>query len=576
MGEQRMKRKVRKMKLSWKIALTTLLISIMISVLLSGISISYMRGYLLNISHSHTLSVAQTAAATINADQISQIQVGDEETEIYQDVLVQLQRFLLDEDVEYIYTMRKDGDSLQFVVDADTEDGAAVGEEYETYDKIEEAFLGNVTLDEEITTDEWGSFYSAFAPITDENGKVVAIVGVDCSINSINAKVREMVTILPIVELICIVAAFFVAMITGWAMSRNVLKINRKMEELAGSDGDLTQEIRIRSGDEIENVANSFNAFMVKLRSMMLSVKSSEERLESSTNQTNQEIQEVTSDLNRIAGMLNDMTQAMQESADFVTEIQQVAMTAKSMSEGLYQQTKTGADYADGVSRTANEAKQSCQDSKEQMRQMVGTMADTLEDKIKASMEIAKIMDLTNGIIAISKQTQLLALNASIEAARAGEDGRGFAVVAEEIGKLADETASTAKEIESINHFTVNTVDELVHASEKMIRFVEEVVSQDYDRMVGIGQDYYKDSVEFMNQFTQFKTLSEQLSQNMVTIEEHICQIMAVTEEETAGITNVAETSQKIYGKMQTASANGEINEEIVGELGEMLDKFTV
>ena len=191
-------------------------------------------------------------------------------------------------------------------------------------------------------------------------------------------------------------------------------------------------------------------------------------------------------------------------------------------------------------------------------------------------MEIAKIMDLTNGIIAISKQTQLLALNASIEAARAGEDGRGFAVVAEEIGKLADETASTAKEIESINHFTVNTVDELVHASEKMIRFVEEVVSQDYDRMVGIGQDYYKDSVEFMNQFTQFKTLSEQLSQNMVTIEEHICQIMAVTEEETAGITNVAETSQKIYGKMQAASANGEINEEIVGELGEMLDKFTV
>lgn len=571
-----MKRNVRRMKLGTKITLTSMVIALAVSLLISGISIFYMRNYLLNVSRSHTMSVAETAATVVDGALIDGIQAGDEGTEAYAEVLAQLQAFLVDEDIEYIYTMRQAEGTVQFVVDADTEEGAAIGEEYETYDKIDEAFAGEISMDDEVTTDEWGSYYSAFAPITNEEGKVVAIVGVDCSINSINDKIQDMVKVLVIVEVICIALAFVVSMFTGRLMARNVLTINQKMDELAGTDGDLTQKIQLHSGDEIENVANSFNCFMVKLRSMMLSVKDSGERLERATNQTNEELQQATDELNRISNSLNEMTLTMQETGDSVTEIQEAASAVKSMSADLYQQTRSGAEYADNVSRTAEQESLNCQASKAQMSRLMGEMSANLSRKVEESAKIAQIIELTNSIIAISQQTRMLSLNASIEAARAGENGKGFAVVAEEVGNLAEATAQTAKEIEDINKFTVDTVNGLVDISKEMLTFVENVISKDYDKMVGVGEAYHKDSVEFMEKFNQFCRLSEQLSESMDTIEGHIRRITEVIETETTGITDVAAFSDKIYGKMQTANANGKINEEIVGELGDMLDKFKV
>lgn len=72
---------------------------------------------------------------------------------------------------------------------------------------------------------------------------------------------------------------------------------------------------------------------------------------------------------------------------------------------------------------------------------------EILKDLDENSNKIQKIVKFIQDI---SKQVNLLSLNASIEAARAGDAGKGFAVVADEISKLSNRIDQNVKEIQTI------------------------------------------------------------------------------------------------------------------------------
>jgi methyl-accepting chemotaxis protein len=123
-----------------------------------------------------------------------------------------------------------------------------------------------------------------------------------------------------------------------------------------------------------------------------------------------------------------------------------------------------------GVSSSSREATERARTGMESVRASV----EAIEGISAGSREIAGIV----GVIAdIAEQTNLLALNASIEAARAGEHGRGFAVVAREVGKLADRSSSSTKEIDGLIRRSARDVTHGVETAQAALAAMDGIIA---------------------------------------------------------------------------------------------------
>lgn len=168
----------------------------------------------------------------------------------------------------------------------------------------------------------------------------------------------------------------------------------------------------------------------------------------------------------------------------------------------------------------------------------IGSDVSGAMNELTAKTEEAKvILGMINGI---TRQTALLALNASIEAARAGEAGAGFAVVAQQIKQLAEETQKSTEEIENIivalaeqaekAGFSVNNLlsanenqMELVNQSKKSFDAIRDDIR---DIQVKIDEEYnYMDNIttsnnEITQQIESLSAFSEELLANTENTQE--------------------------------------------------------
>jgi methyl-accepting chemotaxis protein len=133
------------------------------------------------------------------------------------------------------------------------------------------------------------------------------------------------------------------------------------------------------------------------------------------------------------------------------------------------------ADHSTAIAINANNVADKVQKNADMCKNDMQNILGAMQEINNASDNIS----LINRVISdISKQTNLLAVNAAVEAARAGQFGKGFAVVAEEVRSLADKSQNAAKETNILVEGTVDKINSGIDLTKKASSNLNAILSQ--------------------------------------------------------------------------------------------------
>lgn len=360
--------------------------------------------------------------------------------------------------------------------------------------------------------------------------------------------------------IICVVIMIYKIGMSFSTPIRNTIRIFGKL-----SEGDLTVRSSDFLSDEFGDMIKNLKNFQDKIIEVINAALSSSNQLASSA-------EELAATSSNLAASAQSQAAAVEEATASLEEISasnesiadnskvqsdQSKNTYKAMNElgAIVKSVNTDASSAlDMANITAAEAKK----GSELMQNTISGMNSIEENSLKIAEMVSMIRD-------ISDQVNLLALNAAIEAARAGDHGRGFAVVADEIGKLAEQTADSAKSITGLVSNGVKSakqgIQDINETSTALYNIIKNITStKELVQKIADSSDVQARSSEQVLKATgqvmeMSDNISNSTSEQTVThmeISKTMDQINEQTQSQAAGAEQIASSAEEISAQAES------------------------
>lgn len=342
------------------------------------------------------------------------------------------------------------------------------------------------------------------------------------------------------------------------------------------AEGDLSQRLESNTDNRaMAEIRTSFNQMLDDMEETMATLIAFAEQVAEESRDVQTSADEVRNASEDISESIQEISMGVDQEAERLDE---TADEAENLSATIQEITASGDNVATLTDETAavgEEGREAAEGAIEEMHAIEKRTDATVEAVTELNETLGQIEDITDVILDIADQTNILALNAGIEAARASEGGEGFAVVAEEVKNLAEETKESAENIGSlidqVQDQSEETVSEIKAMTQRVDSGVETVANATtaFERMA--------ENVSSIN--TSIKEVSEatadqaESTQDVVAMVEDISSISAQTSAEAQ---TVAAAAQEQAATLNTVAEHTDTLAENARELEQSLDTFTL
>ena len=378
-------------------------------------------------------------------------------------------------------------------------------------------------------------------------------------------------------SLLAVLFSVIIGLIIGKKISVPIVRLSKLADDtsqLNMSFDDSVSDLD-KQNDEISLMAKSFFNVRSSLRDVITTLRNASGQVLENSNNLTSTVEATTESINEIAGSLDELSHGTSVQAEKSNEGLEKLITLSSNIDNTITKADTLRNYISEAGTASTEGSETVIVFNDKIKTTL-VNSNKLSQNINELSDKSKVIgDIVSTITAISRKTNLLALNASIEAARAGEAGKGFTVVAEEIRQLAEETDESTENIGNIiKEMQVSIKDTEVHMTES-----NELIHETSESSASVS-DYFKlieqkvqDAVDQVNEFTvDLKSM-----ENDKNIVNHAMEeISSVSQQYAASTQEINATVEEQSANMEEINAMAYNLEQISLQLNEEIDKFNI
>lgn len=363
-----------------------------------------------------------------------------------------------------------------------------------------------------------------------------------------------------LLSVFCVLATLTITLLSFillTAVLKPLTRINNAVNRLGEFDISDNEELikYMRRADEIGQISISVKHLQSHLKDIVSGITENALELDNSN-------QEFSNRFTEIYNSVSSINNTVEEIALGATDQAQDTTKAEQMVKEIADEVCYNSDNVSCLESTISLTSSLFAD----MVKLLNDLTDISEKTVDSIIEVAtktqatnnsssKIKEAVDIIKNITSQTNLLSLNASIEAARAGESGKGFAVVADEIRKLADGSAQSAGDIESLVDELVNNSDASIAETTKLNNILEK--QQEELRLTYEGFENLKKEVILVeNASKRINESNEKIEKDQKSLSDIIENLSAISEENAESCEETSATMESISADINICSQN--------------------